>query len=72
MPAGSTVSVRLIARSGRGFAIVSHEWGRGSGGQLIPLDFTGRLHELEFLLPARACVTGLTFGRLRYTHNSQR
>jgi hypothetical protein len=72
MPTGSTVSVRLIARGGRGFAIVSHEWGRGSGGQLIPLDFTGRLHELEFLLPARACVTGLTFGRLRYTHNSRR
>ena len=70
-PAGANVSVRLVAwRGGRGFAKTSAEWRRGSGGQLIPLDFTGQLRELDFRLPARACVTGLTFGRLRYTHGS--
>ena len=71
MPAGSKVRVRLVARrGGRGFARISDEWSRGSGSQLIPLDFIGQLRELDFRLPARACVTGLTFGRLRYTHNS--
>jgi hypothetical protein len=71
MPAGSNVPVRLVAwRGGHGFATTSHEWSSGSHGQLIPLDFTGQLRELDFRLPARACITGLTFGRLRYTHSS--
>jgi hypothetical protein len=70
MPTGSSVPVRLVAwRGGRGFATISDKWSRGSGGRLIPLDFTGQLRELDFRLPARACITGLTVGRLRYTHS---
>jgi hypothetical protein len=71
MPDAAQVRVRLVAsRGGRGFAGVSHGWGRGSGGQLIPLSFTGQLGELDFRLPARACVTGLVFGELRYTRDA--
>jgi len=71
MPAGAIVHVRLVARRGGiGFAKTSDDWRRGSGGRLIPLQFTGQLRELDFWLPAHACVTGLTFGRLRYTHGS--
>jgi len=70
MPYGWRVPIRLVARlDGRGFAKSSDQWSRGSGGRLIPLDFTGQLRELDFRIPARACVTGLTLGRLRYTHS---
>jgi hypothetical protein len=71
MPASSQVVVKLLAkRSGRGFATVTHEWYRGSGGELIPLGFTGQLRDFDFRLPAHACLTGLAFGRLQFTHTS--
>jgi hypothetical protein len=69
MPASSQVVVKLLAkRGGRGFATVTHEWNRGSGGELIPLGFTGQLRYFDFRLPAHACLTGLAFGRLQFTH----
>ena len=71
MPTASIVVVKLLARPrGRGFATVTHSWSRGVGGELIPLPFTGLAHDLAFRLPARACVTDVTFGRLRFTHGS--
>jgi hypothetical protein len=69
MPISAPVTVTLPGVPGlRGVATVTHEWGRGSGGQLIPLGFTGQVREVDFRLPAHACVTRLTFGHLRYTH----
>lgn len=71
MPVAAIVHVRLVARrDGLGFAKTSDQWSLGSGGRLIPLEFTGQVRELDFRLPARGCVTGLTFGHLRYTHSS--
>lgn len=71
MPLGANVSVRLVAwRGGRGYATVSAQWGRGPGAQLIPLQFSGALRELDFQLPAGACVSGLAVGRLRFTHTA--
>lgn len=70
MPASSQVVVKLLAkRAGRGFATVTHEWYRGSGGELIPLGFTGQLRYLDFRLPAGACVTGLAFGSLQFVQS---
>jgi hypothetical protein len=71
MAAAAHVRITLVAwRGGPGFAGVSQEWGRGAGGRLIALSFTGQLRELDFRLPAGACVTQLNFGHLRYTHNA--
>jgi hypothetical protein len=68
MPASSWVSDKLLAwPRGRGFATVTHLWGRGTGGELIPLQFTGQVRDLAFHLPARACITSIEFGRLRFT-----
>jgi hypothetical protein len=70
MPARSSVTV-LLASAGRNHvASVVRTWGRGSGGELVPLDFSGDLSQLDFRLPARACVTALAFGRLAYVHSS--
>jgi hypothetical protein len=68
MPASAPVSAMLLAWSGgRGFAKVTHTWHRGPGGQLIPLDFTGkRLDRIAFQLPPGACVSEMTFGELLY------
>ena len=67
LPTRSRVVVRLLAvDTGRPFGKVTHGWGRGRGGRLIPLGFTGVLGEVEFLLPARACVADVTLGRLRF------
>jgi hypothetical protein len=71
LQAAADVPVRLVTwRGGRGFARVSRVWPRGSGGQLIPLEVTGELRELDIRLPAGGCVTGLAVGRLRYTHST--
>jgi hypothetical protein len=71
MAAAAHVRITLVAwRGGPGFAGVSQVWGRGAGGRLIALSFTGQLRELDFRLPAGACVTQLNFGHLRYTHNA--
>ncbi|HEY1778213.1 MAG TPA: hypothetical protein VGG41_18800 [Solirubrobacteraceae bacterium] len=68
MPANSWISVKLLAkRRGLGFATVTHFWGRGRGGELLPLQFTGVVRELAFHLPPRACLTNVEFGRLRFT-----
>jgi hypothetical protein len=70
-PASSWIAVRLLARRhGLGFATVTHFWGRGSGGQLIPLQFTGVVRAFAFHVPASACVTSVEFGRLRFTSSS--
>ncbi len=71
MPRTANVVLKLLARpSGLGFATVTHSWGRGSGGALIPLPFTGLVRDLAFRLPARACVTEVTFGQLSLTGGS--
>jgi len=67
MPIGSRVIVRLLrAHTRRRFGTVTLGWGRGRGGRLIPLGFTGVLGEVEFELPAGACVADVTLGRLRF------
>jgi hypothetical protein len=69
-PATAWISVKLLAtRHGLGFATVTHLWGRGSGGQLIPLQFTGVARNVAFHVPAGACVTSVEFGRLRFTRS---
>jgi hypothetical protein len=71
MPANSSVSVKVLARRrGLGFATVTHLWGRGIGGELIPLQFTGVVRDLAFHLPAGACLTSVEFGRIRFTRGS--
>ena len=71
MPASSWVSAKLLSwPRGSGFATATHVWSRGIGGELIPLQFTGQVRDLAFHLPARACVTSIEFGRLRFTHSS--
>jgi hypothetical protein len=68
IPSTSWVRVRLLARHrGLGFATVTHLWYRGRGGQLIPLEFTGRVTDLAFRVPAHACITSVQFGALRYS-----
>ena len=67
MPIGSRVIVRLLrAHTRRLFGTVTLGWGRGRGGRLIPLGFTGVLGAVEFELPAGACVADVTLGRLRF------
>lgn len=67
----SSVPIELLARtSGRGMQPATQTWDRGSGGEYIPLDFTGPVSEVEFKLPARACVSSLAFGRVNFTHKS--
>jgi hypothetical protein len=71
VPANSWVSVKLLARRrGLGFATVTHFWGRGGHGEVIPLQFTGVVRDLAFRLPAGACVTSVEFGRIRFTHGN--
>jgi hypothetical protein len=66
MPASSLVPVNVLPTNPGGpFSIPTRVWDRGSGGQLIPVGFTGPVRAVEFQLPARACVTELAFGRLR-------
>jgi hypothetical protein len=70
IPSSTQVGVKLLTwPAGSGFATVTHEWPQGSGGELIPLPFTGQVRDLAFVLPAGACVTGLEFGTLAYTHS---
>ena len=67
LPTGSRVIVQLFAgATGRPFGTVTHSWGRGRGGRLIPLGFAGILGDVEFRLPAGGCVAGVTLGRLRF------
>jgi hypothetical protein len=71
MPAGGFVAIRLFATlGGSGFATVTHLWARGSHGQLISTDFTGRVVAVGFQLPARGCLTGIAFGRLRFSSHA--
>jgi hypothetical protein len=70
MPASTQVGVKLLTwPAGSGFATVTHAWQQGSGGELIPLPFTGEVRDLAFVLPAGACVTELEFGTLGYARS---
>jgi len=67
MPSRSRVIVRVLkVDTRRPFGTVTLVWGRGRGGRLIPLDFSGVLGAVEFQLPAGACVARVTLGRLRF------
>ncbi len=69
MPTSARVIVKLLSRgTERPFGTVTHWWGSGQGGKLIPLGFTGVLGAVEFRLPPHGCITELTLGQLRYAH----
>jgi hypothetical protein len=40
----------------------SHTWGSGEGGELAPLSVATLVDQVDFELPANACVTDLSFG----------
>ena len=67
MQTGGDVIVKLLSRGTlRPFGTVTHWWGSGQGGKMIPLGFTGVLGTVEFRLPPHGCIAGLTFGQLRF------
>lgn len=67
MPSDSSVAVRLLpSRHARGAGTAPQVWNRGSGGDLIALDYNGSIRDVEFALPARGCITGLAVGRLYF------
>jgi hypothetical protein len=67
MPHRSSVVVGVSAApGGASHTSVRQVWDGGSGGELIPLGLTGEVGDVDFRLPAGACVTGLELGRLRY------
>jgi hypothetical protein len=66
MPYRSPVLIGVSAEPGGArSASVRQTWDRGSGGELIPLRLTGEVGDVDFRLPAGACVTGLELGQLR-------
>jgi hypothetical protein len=67
MPRRSPVTVGVSAvPGGASHTSVRQVWDGGSGGELIPLRLAGEVGDVDFRLPAGACVTGLELGRLRY------
>jgi hypothetical protein len=45
--------------------LVSHVWGPGEGAEIAPLSVMTQLQEVDFELPAAACVTRLEFGTFK-------
>jgi hypothetical protein len=61
----SRIAVSVLLGNPQGIAVdngVEHIWGPGEGGELAPLSLATQVDEVDFDLPAGACLTGLTFG----------
>jgi hypothetical protein len=67
MPLRAPVALTLLTDGGPALdGAATQVWNHGGGGLLIPLAVSGFTHSVAFELPARACVTQLALGRLRY------
>jgi uncharacterized protein YhhL (DUF1145 family) len=73
LPYGIRIRYRMPVRAAVGILLVNrgavtpdggfpHIWGPGSGGELAPLSIRTPVDEVDFELPAGACVTRLDFG----------